>query len=274
MALAIPEGYKRCSRGDDCIHPDGPVLPATTEYFYAHKQTKNGLQSRCKCCILDGNRRRYHGDSYSSWKSKIEYQQSAPDGYRCCTKGSECLHPSGPMLPLSEFSPCKRTTDGLQRQCKECLREYAYRYRHGDNYEVAKAAYYRRKALVKSIGKRGLNLICCHRYHATKRGLVSNFTASEWHSALMYWESLCSYCGNPRDLWFELVQEHFVPVSAGGGYTADNIVPACKYCNSSKNNSDPHEWVVKKFGKRKGKEILARIEAYFEWVCQREDKAS
>jgi 5-methylcytosine-specific restriction endonuclease McrA len=32
----------------------------------------------------------------------------------------------------------------------------------------------------------------------------------------------------------KLTQEHVIPVSRGGGTTAENIVPACGKCNSSK----------------------------------------
>jgi len=41
----------------------------------------------------------------------------------------------------------------------------------------------------------------------------------------------CIYCGR-NDLPLE--QEHKIPVSRGGGYTADNIVPACRPCNIHK----------------------------------------
>ena len=36
--------------------------------------------------------------------------------------------------------------------------------------------------------------------------------------------------------------DHVVPVSKGGSTSADNIIPACQSCNSSKNNKDIIEW--------------------------------
>jgi hypothetical protein len=48
-SVFIPSGYKRCGSGEACVHPDGPVLPATKEYFYAASQGR-GLQSMCKHC--------------------------------------------------------------------------------------------------------------------------------------------------------------------------------------------------------------------------------
>lgn len=39
--------HKKCSQGEDCIHPKGPVLPRTREYFYF----SNGkAQARCIEC--------------------------------------------------------------------------------------------------------------------------------------------------------------------------------------------------------------------------------
>jgi hypothetical protein len=268
---AAPDGYKYCTKGEGCKHPDGPLLPATREYFSSHSQIKSGLQPQCRYCNRNRNNQRYHGDQYEVWIKKLEQKTIAPDGYKTCAKGDKCIHLMGPMLPASEFSPKQREKDGLERDCKECRKEYAYRYRHRDSYDIAKAAYTRRKELVKSIGKRGLNLVRCHRYHAKKRKLLSDLKPDEWQLALEYWRSECSYCSSPRDLWFELVQEHFIPVSGGGGYTVGNIIPACRYCNSSKRDSDPQSWVVRKFGPRKGAQILARIEAYFEWVRSRSE---
>ena len=39
-----------------------------------------------------------------------------------------------------------------------------------------------------------------------------------------------------------LHQEHFIPLSKGGEYTHNNIIPACKSCNSSKQDTDFFEW--------------------------------
>lgn len=264
MSAVIPEGYKRCSKGDNCLHPEGPVLPATLEYFRKH--TQNGWQAKCRYCLSATEAKR-------SKKSRNKLP-SAPPGHKACSSNDECLHPQGPLLPLSEFSPRQKSTSGFEGKCKACLREYMGRYRHGDEWEERKQRRQHFQSLAEQYGKGYMNLVQVHRYRARKQELPATFSLEQWAGCLDYWQHLCAYCGKPRDLWNSLAQEHFVPVSSNGGYTADNIVPACKYCNSSKLGSDPHEWVIAKFGKRKGKEILARIEAYFEWTRQREDKAS
>lgn len=36
--------------------------------------------------------------------------------------------------------------------------------------------------------------------------------------------------------------EHIVPISRGGKTTRNNVVPACKDCNTKKNRLVPVEW--------------------------------
>lgn len=99
------------------------------------------------------------------------------------------------------------------------------------------------------------------------RSLPSTFTGQDWRSALVYFHGCCAYCGNPPslfDTYTVLHEEHFIAQINGGGYTPDNILPACQSCNLSKGERDPREWCIERFGKRKAREILARIEQYFE----------
>ena len=50
----------------------------------------------------------------------------------------------------------------------------------------------------------------------------------------------CCYCGNVR----KLTVEHIVPLSKGGTHTGDNILFACRPCNSSKFNKDLIIWMA------------------------------
>ena len=83
---------------------------------------------------------------------------------------------------------------------------------------------------------------------ATKRrrdhkvlNLPHTLSATEWQRALEYFEFACAYCGVVADAFH---QEHFIPLSRGGGYTADNILPACPTCNSDKLATMPLNWLV------------------------------
>lgn len=70
---------------------------------------------------------------------------------------------------------------------------------------------------------------------ARKNGVAATLTNDEWEKILADHFYRCHYCGVKSDA---LQQDHKIPVSAGGGYTANNIVPACKSCNSSKGKRD------------------------------------
>lgn len=54
-------------------------------------------------------------------------------------------------------------------------------------------------------------------------------------------EGKCYYCAGeipPR----ELTMDHIVPIIRGGKSAKNNLVPACKDCNSKKKYSLPLEW--------------------------------
>lgn len=61
----------------------------------------------------------------------------------------------------------------------------------------------------------------------------NTLTEAEWQDILVYFDRRCAYCLRQSD---RLEQDHVIAVSRGGGHTADNVVPACKSCNSRKCN--------------------------------------
>lgn len=48
----------------------------------------------------------------------------------------------------------------------------------------------------------------------------------------------CVYCGSQLSLSLD----HVIPQSRGGAHTLDNLVTACRRCNSSKGARTPEEW--------------------------------
>jgi len=110
------------------------------------------------------------------------------------------------------------------------------------------------------------------RRRARKANLPNTLTAAEWYYAIDYFHGYCAVCGRPlKDLFVTHTAsaDHWIPLSKGGGTTADNIVPLCSGedgCNNRKGNKDPEVWLALKFGKRKARVILKRILEYFELV--------
>jgi hypothetical protein len=69
-------------------------------------------------------------------------------------------------------------------------------------------------------------------------GLKEHHTAEEWDAKLIEYDGLCAYCGESGT-----TKDHVIPLSRGGDNTIDNIVPACRLCNSSKGAKTLDEWL-------------------------------
>ncbi len=69
-----------------------------------------------------------------------------------------------------------------------------------------------------------------------------DLTPAQWATLQRLWGG-CAYCGaSDRPLQRDCVQ----PISRGGRYTIDNIVPACGACNASKSNDEVTSWMRRK----------------------------
>ncbi len=52
---------------------------------------------------------------------------------------------------------------------------------------------------------------------------------------------ICYYC-HQKFPYKDLTMDHLVPLARGGRSTKDNLVPACKDCNTKKKNMMSVEW--------------------------------
>ena len=80
-----------------------------------------------------------------------------------------------------------------------------------------------------------------HRRRARMANLPATLTTEQWQEILESYGHACAYCGATG---VPLEQEHMIPVSRGGGYTAANIVPACGPCNSRKGTKTAEEFMA------------------------------
>ncbi|MET0296786.1 MAG: HNH endonuclease signature motif containing protein [Microbacterium sp.] len=67
----------------------------------------------------------------------------------------------------------------------------------------------------------------------------SDLTEAEWFRILDAWAS-CAYCGADGAA---LQKDCVLPISRGGRYTLENVVPACRSCNASKCNDEVTSWM-------------------------------
>jgi 5-methylcytosine-specific restriction endonuclease McrA len=71
---------------------------------------------------------------------------------------------------------------------------------------------------------------------------ANDLTEQQWLALMEAWAS-CAYCGNVDSA---LQKDCVLPISRGGRYTLDNVVPACRSCNASKCNDEVTAWLRRK----------------------------
>lgn len=71
---------------------------------------------------------------------------------------------------------------------------------------------------------------------ALQKQTVCTLTRAAWLEILEVFDHRCAYCLRRSD---DLQQEHVWPLSRGGDYTSENIVPACPSCNARKHARGP-----------------------------------
>lgn len=64
---------------------------------------------------------------------------------------------------------------------------------------------------------------------------------AQWAALTAEWSG-CAYCGATGSLQRDCV----LPISRGGRYTLENVVPACASCNASKCNDEVTTWLRRK----------------------------
>jgi hypothetical protein len=72
--------------------------------------------------------------------------------------------------------------------------------------------------------------------------VAHDLTAAEWSALRERWAG-CAYCGATTGT---LQRDCILPISRGGRYTLQNVVPACRSCNSSKCSAEVTTWMRRK----------------------------
>lgn len=173
--------------------------------------------------------------------------------YKANTKGGvffmeykTCKHCKEKFPATFEYFSREKTGKyGLRSNCKECRKEMNKPYKR-DFYKRNKESEKERVRIYGISHKEVIN-IKSHRYRARKKRLPNTLTLKEWNKIKKDFNNSCAYCGMTEKEHFDkfnesLHQEHFIPLSKGGEYTHNNIIPSCKSCNSSKGENLFSEW--------------------------------
>lgn len=219
-------------------------FPATEEYFHKCKKGKFGLKSVCKGCRNKDRHLRYENN-----KEKVIEQCKL---YRQENKTKIAEHKKQYFKENKTWLLAH--TKIYKNNNKEIIKEKNKRYREENkklilirckiyrmnNKDKIHKYYQENKDKISDYKRRNRDKYTAieQRRRARKKELPSTLTPEQWENIKTVFNNTCAYCGSKS----KLDQEHFVPVSKGGEYTHNNIIPACRRCNSSKNNSDFFGW--------------------------------
>jgi 5-methylcytosine-specific restriction endonuclease McrA len=88
---------------------------------------------------------------------------------------------------------------------------------------------------------------------AREREMINTLTSEEWLQILEDYDYRCAYCVCEFDEDNLPTRDHVIPISKGGHNIKENVVPACKSCNSKKRDKIIEELKPKKVKLKTGK---------------------
>lgn len=228
-----------------CCTKCGNEYPATRQFFTSAKSTKDGLFCRCKQCCKE----------YAK-----QHREKDPERAKDVARRTYLKH--------------KERHIGASRQVYAENREELCR-RQRERY-ARNAEDQREKARQRGMKNRVSLRLNHHRRESRKRSVEFNFTLEHQRLALDYFHGCCAVCGRQLyDLFstHRLEWDHWQPLSKGGSTTPGNMLPLCGLqggCNTRKRDSNPVGWLKRNYKPSQVKRILARIEAYFEWIQEQD----
>lgn len=181
--------------------------------FYRNKRQPDGLSNWCKTCHNAYSNQSESGKANKrAWKASKATPRVCKDCGAPVGKGQSLCDAHREVSQKRWEAQNKVLLAGMQKAWRDANPE-----RHRLNKRIGQQ---RRKARIKA--------------------LAASFTTADWKVVLEVYNGKCAYCGGAHD---KLQQDHVMPVVQGGGYTKDNIVPACPKCNLEKHDRTPEQWV-------------------------------
>lgn len=235
--------------------------PATPEYFTRDRSGKNGLRSQCKICasLHMKEQRKQNPERFREYDRKRN-----PDKVRASLRKSRQRHGE-----KQRAESRKRYAEN--RQYRQQLIEYQKEYRRKN---AARLKKYRDTRYANGYrASKTTRTTADLRRMAREKSLPVAFNKTHWQHCQDYFGHRCAACGRPRGLWHTLAADHWIaltdPRPDNPGTVPWNIVPLCHGdggCNNSKHAREATEWLIERYGKDRAREILERINAYFEMV--------
>lgn len=241
---------KRCNK---C----GEYFPLTPEYWHKNSREKDGFCRTCKTCAIDRARRWGVENRDRQHERNQRYYTEHREAIKQQTKEYIQNHPEQVKARHAANYQRNRTERNAKMREHRLKNLTAYNKRTRD---WVAANPDRRRDIANRYGKTPKGTAARLRRRARERQLSDTFTANEWLFCLRYWRNRCAYCGEHKPL----SADHFIPLVSPDcpGTVAENMLPACKSCNSSKQHRDPVDWLSERASNYI--ELLGQIAAYFD----------
>lgn len=213
-------------------------------------------RSACKaCCLLYRRNLRAHCRAQVLWLLMLLLPPTRiPDHHKLCTK---CQG----IKPIEEFRGIhdSRYTSGHRKaECLSCELQRGKAYRETNAEKCAQRCrnWYEANKFLSNAQSRAWHkahpeygrlhyhahvetyAMYAKRRRARKAGALSNtLTAAQWRMIQTIQKHRCYYC--EKLCKGTLTQDHLTPLSQGGLHILQNIIGACKSCNSKKYTGPP-----------------------------------
>lgn len=194
-------------------------FPKTSEYFTNNCKSKDGYYTICKTC-----KNKSHAEYLAKNKELTKiYKQKNKEKICIQQKDYKIANANRLKIYHKEYYQKNKQRIMENRKGKE------------EQIKINKLKY-----ITSEKGKNMRRSIINKRI-AKSKNLEATFNSLQWEICKEFFNYRCAYCGKEEPL----EQDHFIPLSRGGEYTVNNIIPACRRCNSSKNNKYFKEWYIK-----------------------------
>ena len=254
-------------------------FPATIDFFSKCKKGKYGLNSTCKECRSEYNKQWFQNNKERKNECKKKWREENKEKHNEWTK--QYCETNKEYISKQKKQYREKNKEHISEQKKEYdsrpeikerrkekgkiynltnkdkIKEYSKKY-YQNNKEHKRE--YQRKYLRKNPQ---VNALHHQKRINLKHNLQVTLTLGQWEQIKTDFDYKCAYCGmsekEHKNLFNEsLHQEHFLALSNGGEFTHNNIIPACRSCNSSKNNKLFADWFREQpfYSKKREKFIL------------------
>lgn len=213
--------HKRCTKCKT-------EYPSTNEFFSTCKHTKDKLQSWCRACIREANRKNLSNPEKREAHNKRireriktryinDAEFRAQDNKR--TREKQRVYRADPDYRAD-----------LNKKARERRKDPIY---HAEEKR-------KRREKPRTEREKSLRAASAARRRARLLGAKGTHTAADIDLQCRSQKGKCWHCG--KDLNGEFHIDHLIPLTKGGTNWPNNIVCSCAFCNISKNDRLTQEW--------------------------------